>query len=80
MKKRTFVNDIEAINASILEAEKMLKEAMNFCEDDDMEMPAPEMEEEVPMDNEMGMEEEVVLKISGIEKSDYLNIKNNKNN
>jgi len=29
---------------------------------------------------EMGMEEEVVLKISGIEKSDYLNIKNNKNN
>jgi hypothetical protein len=57
MKKRTFINDIEAINASILEAEKMLKEAMNFCEDDDMEMPAPEMEEEVPMDNEMGVEE-----------------------
>ena len=27
---------------------------------------------------EMGMEEEVVLNISGIEKSDYLNIKNNK--
>ncbi len=26
---------------------------------------------------EMGMEEEVVLKISGIEKKDYLNIENN---
>ena len=29
---------------------------------------------------EMGMEEDVVLKISGIEKSEFLNIKKNKNN
>lgn len=65
MKKRTFINDIEAINASILEAEKMLKEAMNFCEDDDMEMPSPEMKEEAPMDDEMGMESEVTPEVEG---------------
>lgn len=52
--KRTFISDIDEINATIFEAEKMLKEAMNFCEDDDMQMPNPEMEEEIPMDNEMG--------------------------
>ena len=55
MRKRTFTSDIEIINANILEAERMLKEAMNFCEEDDMEMPSPEMEE-MPMDNEMGEE------------------------
>ena len=65
MKKRTFINDIEAINASILEAEKMLKEAMNFCEDDDMEMLSPEMKEEIPMDDEMGMESEVTPEVEG---------------
>lgn len=55
--KKSFINDINEINANISSVEKMLKEAMNFCEDDDMEMPGPEMEEEVPMDNEMGVEE-----------------------
>lgn len=53
MKKGTFISDIEIINANILEAERMLKEAMNFCEEDDMEMPSPEMEE-MPIDDEMG--------------------------
>lgn len=52
--KRTFINDIEEINATICEAERMLKEAMNFCEDDDMEMSAPEMSEEMPAEEEMG--------------------------
>ena len=33
--KKTFVNDIDEINANIAFAEKMLKEAMSFCEDDD---------------------------------------------
>jgi hypothetical protein len=52
--KRTFISDIDKINATIFEAEKMLKEAMNFCEDDDMQMPSHEMEDEMPMDDEMG--------------------------
>ena len=29
---------------------------------------------------EMGMEEDVILKISGIQKSEYLDLKNNENN
>lgn len=51
--KRTFISDIDEINATIFEAEKMLKEAMNFCEDDDMDMASPEMEDDMPMDGEM---------------------------
>lgn len=51
--KRTFISDIDEINATIFEAEKMLKEAMNFCEDDNMDMASPEMDEEIPMENEM---------------------------
>lgn len=54
--KRTFNESIEEINATIYEAERLLKEAMNFCEDDEMGIDEPEMGEEMPMDNEMGEE------------------------
>ena len=73
--KRTFISDIDAINATIYEAERMLKEAMNFCEDDDMgmEMPEPGMEEEMPVEDEMGevrpeMEEKVDSYVDHIRK------------
>ena len=35
--KKSFITDINEINKNINEAEKILKEAMNFCEDDSME-------------------------------------------
>lgn len=54
---KSFVNDINEINANIAFAEKMLKEAMSFCEDDDIDAMAPEMEPEMPMDNEIPDEE-----------------------
>jgi hypothetical protein len=54
--RKTFRKDIDIINANIREAESLLKEAMNFCEDDDMGM-EPGMEPEMPMDDEMGEEE-----------------------
>lgn len=58
--KKTFRKDIDIINANIREAESLLKEAMNFCEDDDMGVESemePEMEPEMPMEDEMGNEE-----------------------
>ena len=47
--KKSFKNNIEEINADVAYAEKMLKEAMNFCEDDDMEMQGMEQEIESEM-------------------------------
>lgn len=35
--KKSFITDINEINKNINEAEKILKEAMNFCEDDSIE-------------------------------------------
>lgn len=49
MKK--MFNDIEKINENIKEAEILLKEAMNFCEDDSIE--EPETDEESVMEPEM---------------------------
>ena len=49
MKK--MFNDIEKINENIKEVEMLLKEAMNFCEDDSIE--EPEMDEEPMMEPEM---------------------------
>ena len=52
--KRTFNESIEEINATIYEAERLLKEAMNFCEDDEMGIDEPEMgEEPMQMDSEL---------------------------
>jgi hypothetical protein len=64
MNKR-FRTDIDAINATINEAEKMLKEAMNFCEDDDMGMGETEMGEEMPMDEEIPMGDEMNSDLEG---------------
>lgn len=65
--KKTFVNDIDEINANIAFAEKMLKEAMSFCEDDDIE--TQEMEPEMPMDTpemeEPGIEDEIAPEMEG---------------
>ena len=61
--KKSFINDIDEINANISSVEKMLKEAMNFCEDD--EAIAPEMEPEMPEGGEMGMEDEVAPEMEG---------------
>lgn len=47
--KKPFINNIDEINANILEAENLLKEAMNFCEDDSMD--EYDMEDE-PVDDE----------------------------
>lgn len=52
--KRTFNQSIDEINATIYEAERLLKEAMNFCEDDNVDVDTPEMDGEMPMDDEMG--------------------------
>lgn len=45
-------NDIEKINENIKEAEMLLKEAMNFCEDDSIE--EPEIDDIEDGDMEMG--------------------------
>ena len=50
MKK--MFNDIEKINENIKEAEMLLKEAMNFCEDDSIE--EPEIDDIEDDDIEMG--------------------------
>lgn len=60
--KKSFKNDIEQINADVAYAEKVLKEAMSFCEDDAIE--AAEMEPEVPAE-EMGMEDEIAPEMEG---------------
>lgn len=64
---KSFTRDIDEINANIAFAEKMLKEAMNFCEDEDAMAPEmePEMEPEAPMEDEMPMEDEVTPDMSG---------------
>ena len=55
-----FKNNMKEINENIRQAEILLKEAMNFCEDDDMDMMAPETEEEIGgMEGEMPQEEMV---------------------
>jgi hypothetical protein len=54
--KKSFTKNMTEINENIAYVEKMLKEAMSFCEEDDMEMPMDGemgMEPEMPMDNEM---------------------------
>jgi hypothetical protein len=48
--KKSFITDINEINKNILEAEKMLKESMSFCEDETIE--DVEMDEE-PVETEM---------------------------
>lgn len=48
--KKSFITDINEINKNILEAEKMLKESMSFCEDETIE--DIEMDEE-PVETEM---------------------------
>ena len=65
--KKSFKNNIEEINADVAYAEKMLKEAMNFCEDDDMEMQGmeQEIESEMPAEEEIGMEDEVSPEMEG---------------
>ena len=65
--KKSFINDIDEINANISSVEKMLKEAMNFCEDDEAIAPEmePEMETEMPEGGEMGMEDEVAPEMEG---------------
>lgn len=49
MKKKFY--DIKKINENIKEAEMLLKEAMNFCEDDSIE--EPEMDDESMIEPEM---------------------------
>lgn len=55
--KKSFVTDINEINKNIQEAEKMLKESMNFCEDNsaeelDMETDIPTSEVEAEINDE----------------------------
>lgn len=57
MKKNSFLNNIDEINNSILEVEKMLKESMNFYEEDSVEDGIePEMEDEEQLEDEMETE------------------------
>lgn len=54
---KTFNTDMSFISNNIAEAEKLLKEAMSFCSEDEMGMdsemaPAPDTEEEYPMEDE----------------------------
>ena len=72
MKKSSFTNDINEINANVAYAEKLLKEAMSFCEDDAMETPdmGPEMEPEMPveepdMDSDVEMDGEIAPEMEG---------------
>lgn len=72
MKKSSFTNDINEINANVAYAEKLLKEAMSFCEDDAMETPEmePEMEPEMPVeepdvDSDVEMNGEIAPEMEG---------------
>lgn len=68
--KKSFTKNMTEINESIAYVEKMLKEAMSFCEEDDMDMPMgdeigmenpemkPEMEPEMPMGDEIDSQAE----------------------
>lgn len=56
MNKSTFITDINEINANIAYAEQLLKEAMSFCEEDDIE--TSEMEDDTT--EEIPVEEPVV--------------------
>lgn len=68
MNKGLFLNNIDEINANILEVEKMLKESMNFYEEDSVEDTIePEMEDEMPVEDEVETEipEETPMKNAG---------------
>lgn len=59
--KKSFIDDIAKINENINEVEKLLKESMNFYEEDSIE--EPEMEDDIEDmegdDDELGMEEPI---------------------
>lgn len=55
--KKNFISDIENINENIKEVEKMLKESMNFYEDDAVEEPEMEDEMEPEIEDELPIEE-----------------------
>lgn len=64
--KKSFTKNMTEINENIAYVEKMLKEAMSFCEEDDMDMPmgdemgmeTPEMEPEMSMGDEIDSQAE----------------------
>lgn len=51
--EKYFITDINKINEQIDEVETLLKESMNFCEDDSIEEPEMEIDKDIDIDNEL---------------------------